>query len=157
MTTCSTNRSCVFHDTALLLMRLMLGVVFMYHGAQKTFGLFGGPGISNFAGFLEGMGIPYPTLSAILAACAEFFGGLAVLLGVGVRLAVLPMIFTMLVAAFKAHGNAFSLQHGGMEYALTLAVMLTALGLMGGGRCTLPAILRRRRNEAQDAAPTPSP
>lgn len=130
-------------DCGLLLIRLMLGVVFMFHGSQKLFGAFDGSGLSGFAGFLEGQGIPFPHLSAVLAACAEFIGGLLVLIGFAVRVAVVPMVVTMLVAVIVVHGDAFSAQNNGMEYPLTLAVMLAGLGLIGPGRLSASAVIAR--------------
>jgi putative oxidoreductase len=131
-------------DIGLLLLRLIVGVVFIYHGAQKLFGAFGGGGLSGFAQVLESMDIPLPMLSAILAACTEFFGGLAMLLGFGVRIAAIPMVINMLVAVLVVHNQAFSLKHNGMEYALTLLVVSLALGFTGAGRLSLSHLLRRR-------------
>jgi putative oxidoreductase len=129
-------------DAGLLAIRGMLGVVFMFHGSQKLFAWFGGHGLSGTAGFMEQIGMPLPAVSAFLAGAAEFFGGLALLLGLGTRLAVLPLVFTMLVASFVVHGGAFSAQQGGMEYPLTLAIVSAGLGLTGGGRLTVTALLR---------------
>lgn len=124
-------------DAGLLGMRLMLGVVFAYHGSQKLFGAFDGPGIEGFAGFLASIGMPLPTLNAYMAGGAEFFGGLLLAIGVGARLVSAPVAFTMLVAASMVHGNAFGAQNNGMEYPLTLAVMVAGIGLVGPGRLTL--------------------
>lgn len=129
-------------DTGLLVIRAMLAVVFLFHGGQKLFGLFGGHGIAGMAGYLEGLGVPFPMASALLAGSAEFFGGAALLTGVGLRIAAIPMVITMLVASFTANGGAFSAQAGGMEYPLTLAAMLTGLGLTGPGRFTLVRAMR---------------
>lgn len=137
-------------NTALLAIRIILAVVFMYHGSQKLFGLFGGPGLDGFAGFLTKLGVPLPHVAAVLAALSEFGGGLLLLLGVAVRLATIPMAFTMLVASFGVHANGFGLANGGMEYPLTLAVVLIALGLMGPGAWTLPALLRRRPDAPEE-------
>jgi putative oxidoreductase len=123
-------------DTGLLGMRVMLGVVFMFHGSQKLFGCFGGSGIEGFAGFLDSLGIPLPTLNAYMAGGAEFFGGLSLLIGVGSRLMSVPLTITMLVAAFTV-GKGFNVLTGGMEYPLTLAVVAAGLGLIGPGRLTL--------------------
>lgn len=123
-------------DAGLLGIRLMLGVVFTYHGAQKLFGLFGGHGIEGFAGFLASLGMPLPTLNAYMAAGTEFLGGLLLIIGVGSRLASIPLTFTMLVAAFMV-GDGFDALNGGMEYPLTLAVVAAGLGLIGPGRLTL--------------------
>jgi putative oxidoreductase len=131
-------------DVALLAMRLMLGAVFIFHGSQKLFGWFGGQGLSGMTEFLKTLNVPMPAVNAVLAACAEFFGGLAVLLGLATRMATVPMIVTMLVASFVVHKNAFSAQNGGMEYPLTLAVMLFSLALMGPGRLTLLRLIRQK-------------
>jgi putative oxidoreductase len=124
-------------DAGILGMRLMLGTVFTYHGSQKLFGAFDGPGIDGFAGFLASIGMPLPTLNAYMAGGAEFFGGLLLAAGVFARLASIPVTFTMLVAAFTVHGGAFGAQNNGLEYPLTLAVFTAGIGLVGPGRLTL--------------------
>lgn len=124
-------------DAGLLGIRLMLGVVFMYHGAQKLFGAFGGSGIEGFAGFLESLGMPLPTLNAYMAGGTEFFGGLLLGVGLVTRLVSIPVAFTMLVAVFMVHGSAFGAQNNGMEYPLTLAVVTLGIGLIGPGRLSL--------------------
>ena len=127
-------------------MRLMLGVVFMFHGAQKLFGAFDGPGLEGAAGFFETLGIPLPFASAVLAALTEFGGGLLLITGVAARLMAVPLTFTMLVASFTAHGGAFAAQAGGMEYPLTLAVMSAVVALTGPGAFVIP--LGGKRAEA---------
>lgn len=121
-------------DLGLLVIRLMLAVVGVFHGAQKLFGVFGGHGIRGFAGFLESLGVPFPTLAAFAAALSEFLGGLLLALGLFSRIALIPWAFTMYVAVLLVHRHAFALSANGMEYALTLAVVLTALILTGPGR-----------------------
>jgi uncharacterized membrane protein YphA (DoxX/SURF4 family) len=66
----------VLADVGLLLIRLMLAVVFIYHGAQKLFGAFDGPGMENFTASLEKMNMPMPAVGAWAAALAEFVGGI---------------------------------------------------------------------------------
>lgn len=124
-------------DLGLFLIRAMIGVVFVYHGAQKLFGLFGGYGIEGTAGFMESIGIPFPTVSATLAGATEFFGGLALIAGVFQRQLAVPLAFTMLVASFTAH-SGFGAANGGMEYPLTLAIVSAGLALTGAGRYRLP-------------------
>lgn len=140
-------------DIGLLLIRTMPGIVFLFHGSQKLFGVFDGPGIAGFAQALEKMGIPYPLVNAWLAALAEFVGGLALLSGLWMRVLILPTIGVMAVAATVAHGHAFALQHGGMEYALTLGVVMAGLVFTGPGSITLGNLLRllalRRTNPAK--------
>lgn len=124
-------------DLGLLLMRLMLAAVFLFHGSQKIFGMFDGPGMEKFGQYLESMDVPMPIVSAWAAALAEFLGGIFLVLGTGMRFVIPFTAFTMLVAILKVHGKAFSLEHGGMEYAITLAIMLIGLTLTGPGRFTI--------------------
>lgn len=127
------------NDAALFAIRLMVGVVFLFHGAQKLFGSFGGHGIQGTAGWMESIGIPFPVVSATLAGATEFLGGLALVSGVGLGLLSVPLTFTMLVAAFTAH-SGFDVTSGGMEYPLTLAVVVAGLGLQGPGRLALKGL-----------------
>ncbi|MEM8712381.1 MAG: DoxX family protein [Planctomycetota bacterium] len=124
------------HDIALLAVRLMTGSVFVFHGAQKLFGAFGGYGIEGTAGWMESLGIPFPTVSTVLAGGTELLGGVALLAGVLVRLVSAPLAFAMLVGAFTAH-SGFDVTQGGMEYPLVLAAIAVALGLIGPGRFSL--------------------
>jgi putative oxidoreductase len=135
-------------DLGLLLMRVMIGVVFIFHGSQKLFGAWGGSGMTDFADMLGIQGIPVPQVSAYLAAIAELGCGTALLLGLATRLVVIPLIITMLVASFVVHGGNFSLSAKpvpGMEYALTLGVVCLGLGLTGAGRLSLDHLLFRRK------------
>ncbi len=134
-------------------MRLMLGIIFVFHGSMKLFGWFGGGGLEGMAAFNAQLGLPFPMVGAVLAGLAEFCGGLALLMGVAVRWAVVPMIVTMLVASFTVHREAFWAEQNGMEYTLTLAVLLAALGIMGPGRFTLLRLIppREPNRNSRDA------
>lgn len=122
-------------DLGLLISRLMLGAVGVFHGGQKLFGLWGGPGIKGFAGFLDSLHVPAPTVSAVAAGSAEFFGGVLLALGLFSRIGNLFWAFVMLVAVFKVHWEkGFSAQGGGFEYPLTIAAVLIALAISGPGR-----------------------
>jgi putative oxidoreductase len=129
-------------DTGLLLMRIMLAVVFIYHGAPKLFG-----GLEGFAGYLGSLGVPAPKVAAFLAAISEFGGGLVLLAGIGFRYALPPLFFTMMVASFVAHAGKFSVRDGGMEFALTLGVMVLGLILTGPGSYGLGGLLGRREDD----------
>ena len=126
-------------NLGLLVMRLMIGFVGIWHGAGKLFNLFDGPGLRKFADSLAGMHIPAPMPSAILAGVAECFGGLFIAIGLFPRLAALPFAFTMFVAFFTAHKGVFSGAKGGGEYALTLGVFALALFLTGPGQYSISA------------------
>jgi putative oxidoreductase len=127
-------------DTGLLVMRIMLAVVFLYHGWPKLFG-----GLEGFAGYLGSMGVPAPKFAALLAALSEVGGGIVLLAGIGFRFALPPLFFTMMVASFQAHAGKFSVRDGGMEFALTLGVMVLGLILTGPGGFGLERFLSARR------------
>lgn len=119
---------------AALILRVPVGLILAAHGAQKLFGWFGGNGLAGTAGWLSSMGMEPGLLMAILAGSAEFFGGLALVLGLLTRPAALVAAFTMLVAIFSVHiSNGLFAADGGYEYALTLMVALLALAVQGGG------------------------
>ena len=122
----------------LFLIRAMLAAVFLLHGSQKLFGAFGGYGLDGTAQWMGSIGIPLPWLSALLASLSETLGGLALLTGFAFRPVLVPLTFTMLVAAFVGHaGKGFSAQAGGMEYPLTLAIMVLGLVFTGPGKFSL--------------------
>ncbi len=131
-------------NVALLMIRLILAAVFIYHGGGKLFGWFDGHGLKAFASMLTDQHIPYPYIGAILSAATEFFGGAILLLGTGARLAAIPMAFNMAVACLTVHlHKGFGAQAGGMEYPLTLGVVLLALVLLGPGRITIGRLFGR--------------
>lgn len=125
-------------DWGLLLMRLTLAFILIHHGGQKMFGIWGGPGLEGFGGWLGSMGVPMPSVSAFLAAAAEFFGGIALLIGFQVRLASIPAGFTLLVGAFMAHEGVSD-----REYPMSLALFLFALVLTGGGSLSITRFLNK--------------
>ena len=136
---------------SLLLLRVPLGLIFMAHGSQKLFGLFGGQGVSaTLKTFEEKMGIP-PILT-LLAMIAEFGGGLGVLAGGLTRLSALGIASVMAVAIYKVHlVNGFFMnwycQPGrghGIEYNLALLGMALSLVFTGGGKWSLDRLLWRR-------------
>ena len=130
---------------AALILRVPVGLILAAHGAQKLFGWFGGNGLAGTAGWLSSMGMEPGLLMAILAGGAEFFGGLALVLGLLTRPAALVAAFTMLVAIFSVHiGNGLFAADGGYEYALTLMVALLALAVQGGGYLSMDNALSEK-------------
>src|SRR5262245_31124106 len=124
--------------TGLAILRITTGLTFMSHGAQKLFGAFGGPGLQGMAQWLESLGVTPGYLMATLAGSAEFFGGLALLIGLFVRPAAVALIVTMLVAIFSVHiGNGFFITNNGYEYALTLLMINVAVLISGAGKFSL--------------------
>ncbi|MDX2185332.1 MAG: DoxX family protein [Opitutaceae bacterium] len=128
--------------------RVALGAMILPHGAQKLLGWFGGYGFEGTMGFFTGtLGIP--AVFAFLAIVAEFFGGIALLLGVGTRVAALGVGAVMGVASTLhwQHGffmNWYGNQKGeGVEFfVLAIALALVAL-LQGGGRFSIDRALTR--------------
>jgi len=128
-----------------LALRVPIGVIFAAHGAQKLFGWFGGYGLQGTAGWLESIGLAPGTLMALLAGGAEFFGGLALILGVLTRPAALALAFTMLVAIFKVHFvNGLFMANNGYEFGLSLLAASVALLLSGAGRVSVDEIISKR-------------
>ena len=134
-------------DWGLLVLRLVLGGSFLFHGAQKLFGVLGGEGIAGFAPHVQALGLPGPPLAwAYLAAGSELFGGLAVLLGVLTEFGALAIALVMIVAIWKVTGrNGFSLAHQGYEYNLLILAVCAALILAGPGWLALWDPFRYRR------------
>jgi putative oxidoreductase len=129
-------------DVGLLVLRLVLGVIFVAHGAQKLFGSFGGPGLKGTAGFHKQLGIKPPYLMAVLAGLAEFIGGVLVAVGFLTPLAALALIVVMIVAVLTVHlKNGFFNTNGGYEFNLALAGMALTLLIVGAGAYSLDSTL----------------
>ena len=114
------------NDTATTILRLVLGVIFFAHGAQKMLGWFGGYGFTGTMGFFTGM-LHIPAVFAFLAIAAEFFGGLGLIFGLLTRVASFGVFCNMIVAVAMIHGqfgfwmNWTGAQKGeGYEYHLLL-------------------------------------
>lgn len=138
--------------TAAPVLRLVLGIVFFAHGAQKLLGWFGGFGFSGTMGyFTDTVGIP--GILAFLVIMAEFFGSLGVLVGLLTRIAAAAIGCVMLGAIFTVHlPNGFFMDWQntgsgqGYEYHLLALGIVVALVIMGGGRASLDRMITRRRS-----------
>lgn len=124
-------------DVALGLLRVISGIVFLAHGYQKLFVW----GIHGVAGTFGQMGIPLPITSAYLATFAEFFGGLALLVGFATRLAAIPVGFTMVVALLQVHLKGGFYLPTGVEYVLVLLTANVAMLIGGGGAFALDNVM----------------
>lgn len=125
-----------------LALRVGGGIIFAAHGAQKLFGWFGGYGLEGTGQFFDSVGLTPGYLMALLAGAAEFFGGLALILGLLVRPAAASLAFAMLVAIFSVHfSKGFFMDKGGYEYALALFAVSASLVFSGGGRASLDRAL----------------
>lgn len=145
----------------LLLMRGILGVVFIAHGGGKLFGWFGGKGMDPVIGMVGNLGLPGnipPHYLAYAAAISEFGGGILLILGLLTRLAAIALVITMAVAVWKVHIGGFFLNSnppaGGMEYALTLGIVALGLVFTGAGLISIDAAMpwgrKARRRTKKD-------
>lgn len=126
-----------------LLLRVPIGIIFTAHGAQKLFGWFGGYGLEGTGQFMASMGLNPGVLMAALAGSAEFFGGLALILGLLTRPAAVVLAFTMLVALLSVHlHNGLFMANNGYEFALALLAASISLVISGGGRLSVDRIWR---------------
>lgn len=131
-------------DRGLLLIRVALGLVFVMHGWMKLTVL----GVAGTAGFLASLGIPLPTVNAVLITSVELAGGLLFALGAGTRIVGTLLAFSMFVAFATVHAaNGFFLPNG-YEFVLTLALVSIAVVITGAGRYSVDARLSSRRSVA---------
>ena len=130
-------------DAATAILRIVLGVVFFAHGAQKMLGWFGGYGFSATMGaFTRMMHIPAPL--ALLAIAAEFFGGIGLIVGFLTRIAAFGIWVNMVVAIGVVHHsfgffmNWSGAQKGeGVEYHVLVLAMTLLLMIRGAGAFSL--------------------
>lgn len=129
-------------NIGLLLIRLVVGLLFMGHGAQKLFGWFGGYGIKGTGEFFDSIGLKPGGKMALLAGVAELIGGALFILGLLTPLAGLVIAATMVIAIWKVHGaNGIWATRNGYEYNLVLLVVALAVSVMGAGAYSLDAII----------------
>ena len=134
------------NSTSALALRIPVGVIFAAHGAQKLFGWFGGYGLEGTGQFFGSIGLSPGTVMALLAGAAEFFGGLALIVGLLARPAAASLAFTMLVAIFAVHfSKGFFMDTGGYEYALALFAASLSLMFSGAGRLSVDLALSGER------------
>ena len=138
-------------DWASLVLRLVLALVIFPHGAQKVLGWFGGDGYAGTMRYFTGQaGLPAPVAFTVLM--AEFAGPIALVAGLGTRLAVLLIAAVMIGAIFKVHkGVGFFMNWGGehekgqegFEYHLLVLAICAALLVTGGGAFSVDALIVR--------------
>src|SRR6266478_812271 len=135
------------NDIATAIVRLVLGVVFFAHCAQKLLGWFGGYGFTGTMGFLTGV-MHIPVIFAFLAIVAEFFGGLGLIFGFMTRVAAVGVLSNMIVAIAMVHSqfsffmNWTGAQKGeGYEYHLLALAVTVLLIIRGAGAVSLDRLL----------------
>ena len=120
------------------LLRIITGLTFMAHGSQKLFGMFGGYGLAGTGQWMESIGLAPGYLMALMAGSAEFFGGLALVIGLLVRPAAAALIVLAVVAVFSVHWvNGFFITANGYEYAMMLGIISATLLIEGAGKLSL--------------------
>ncbi|MCP3780900.1 DoxX family protein [Paenibacillus sp. MZ03-122A] len=129
--------------SGLLLVRLVVGLLLVGHGAQKLFGWFGGYGPKGTGGWMESIGIKPGVFMAVSAGLMELLGGALFAVGLLTPLAALLITVTMLGAIFKVHGpNGIWATANGYEYPLVLIAVVIGIALTGAGSYSIDALLR---------------
>ena len=133
-------------DLGIAILRVVTGVIFIAHGAQKVF-LLGFDGVA--AGFAQA-GIPMAGIVGPLVALAELVGGIALVIGFLTRFASLGLSLVMLGALFFVHLAAGFFLPAGFEFVLMLIAALSTLALVGAGAFSVDHALAGRRVEVTD-------
>jgi putative oxidoreductase len=126
---------------ALAVLRIVVGATFIAHGAQKVFTM----GLGNMGGMFGHMGIPLASVAGPVVALLEFFGGIALVLGLLTRLAALGLAFDMLGAINFVHFKGGFFLPNGYEFVLLLLAANVALVFAGAGRFSIDNIFASRR------------
>lgn len=129
-------------------MRVAAGVIFAAHGAQKLFGWFGGYGLEGTGGWMASIGLEPGVLMAALAGGAEFFGGLALILGLLVRPAAVVLALTMVVAIVTVHlANGLFMANNGYEFGLVLLAVSVSLAIRGAGSVSADQVISAKLSQ----------
>ncbi|MBB1402503.1 DoxX family protein [Pseudoalteromonas sp. SG45-1] len=130
---------------AALILRVPVGLILAAHGAQKLFAWFGGYGLEGTGQWMASIGLEPGYWLAMMAGSAEFFGGIALAIGLLTRPAAVVAGFTMLIAIFSVHiSNGLFMANNGYEYALTLLVVTLVLAIQGAGSFSLDNVLAKK-------------
>jgi putative oxidoreductase len=132
-------------NVGLAALRLAVATIFIRHGAQKLF-VFGFAGVTDA---FTHMGVPFPGLTGPLIALLEFFGGLALVIGLLTRLVALGFVFDMLGAILLVQ-----LKNGFSRYELEFLLLGSSLALVltGAGRFSVDSLIAGRRERNAEGA-----
>jgi putative oxidoreductase len=126
-------------------LRLIAGLIFTAHGAQKLFAWFGGYGLEGTGQWMESIGLAPGYLMALMAGSAEFFGGLFLIVGFLTRPTSFVLAITMVVAVFFVHiDNGLFMSNNGYEFSLALFAISISLIFSGAGKLSLDNALAQR-------------
>lgn len=126
-------------------LRLIAGIIFTAHGAQKFFAWFGGYGLEGTGQWMDSIGLSPGLTMALLAGSAEFFGGLLLVVGFLTRPTSFVLAITMIVAIFSVHiNNGLFISNNGYEFGLALLAISLTLLIQGGGRHSVDSILYQK-------------
>jgi len=129
-------------ELALLVLRVVVGLLFVGHGAQKLFGVFGGHGIAGTAGFFESIGLRPGRIHAPAAGAAEFLGGALIALGLLTPLGAALIIAVMVAAVATVHlPNGIWATSNGYELNLVYGAVAFALAGVGAGQISLDNVI----------------
>ena len=130
-----------------LSLRIPAGIIFIGHGAQKLFGAFGGYGLEGTGQWMASIGLEPGYLMALAAGSAEFFGGIALLIGLLVRPAAAVLAITMLMAILTVHiSNGLFMSNNGYEFGLSLLAISVALIFSGAGYLSIDRLITQKIN-----------
>jgi putative oxidoreductase len=128
-------------NAGLTVLRVIVGLIFVAHGAQKFFVY----GLAGTTGAFTQMGIPAPALSAALVATIELIGGGALVVGFFTRIAAILLAADMLGAIALVHLRSGFFLPSGVEFALALLAASLPLAFAGAGAVSVDNVLRSRR------------
>ena len=133
-------------DVALLILRVVIGATFFLYGWNK---LTGDGGVAGVTGFLGSIGIPAAGIMAPILIAVEILGGLALILGLGTRLAAILLALVMIIAivTVKYQAGFFN----GYEFDLALLTVNIALILQGGGKYSVDMLWQKKNSANSDA------
>lgn len=134
-----------------LTLRVPLGLILAAHGAQKLFSWFGGYGLEGTGKWMASIGFEPGYWMALMAGSAEFFGGIALVVGLLTRPAAAVTAFAMLMAITVHLGNGLFVSNNGYEFALILAVACLAMAVQGAGCCSLDRLLFAKLNNSRES------
>ena len=132
------NNGSDLRSWGIALLRVAVGVIFVMHGWQKL-----SWGFHDVAGFLNSLGIPQPTVAAVLLTTVELLGGIALILGLLTRYAAALLAIDMLVAIITYHGKHGFFLPSGVEFVMLVLTANINLMLAGAGALSVDAFRRK--------------